>query len=82
MTSRKTRRRGSEKNSNKIESKAKAKLVVMLVSVFLMIFSLLQVYYLLMYTIGKEVPEEKLKVYRWVQLIVSGKEAETEQSSI
>lgn len=82
MTSRKTRRRGSKKNDNKVESKAKVKLVVMLVSVALMIFSLVQVYYLLMYTIGKDVPEEKLKVYRWIQLVVSGQESETEQSSI
>jgi len=79
MTSRKTRR-GAEKKELKMKTGAKKQLIIMLISVVLMVFSATQVYYLAKYTLGYEVPQEKLKVYRWVCMLLEGsKEATTEQ---
>jgi hypothetical protein len=50
---------------------AKAKLIVMLISIALMVFSVLQVYYLAMYTFGREISEDKLAVYKWVVKLVN-----------
>ena len=50
---------------------AKAKLIGMLISIALMVFSILQVYYLAMYTFGREISEDKLAVYKWVVKLVN-----------
>ena len=50
---------------------AKAKLIGMLISIALMVFSVLQVYYLAMYTFGREISEDKLAVYKWVVKLVN-----------
>ena len=71
MSSRKTRR-NYEKREPKMKSGAKKQLVIMIISVILMIFSVTQVYYLTKYTLGHEVPQEKLKVYRWVYMLLEG----------
>ena len=67
-----SRRRGSETQTTKLKKNAKIKLVIMIISVILMFFSITQVYYLAKYTLGHEVAPKKLKVYRWVQLLLSG----------
>lgn len=51
--------------------KAKAKLIGMLISIVLMVFSVLQVYYLALYTFGREISEDKLAVYKWVVKLVN-----------
>lgn len=71
MASRKARR-DSEENKPKMKTNAKRQLVIMIISVILMIFSVTQVYYLAKYTLGQEVPQEKLKVYRWVHMLLEG----------
>lgn len=71
MASRKTRR-GAEKNEPKMKPGAKNQLVIMLISLALMVFSVIQVYYLAKYTLGYDVPQEKLKVYRWVCMLLEG----------
>ena len=71
MASRKTRR-GVEKNELKMKAGAKKQLAIMLISVVLMVFSVTQVYYLAKYTLGYDVPQEKLKVYRWVCMLLEG----------
>ena len=53
---------------------AKFKLICMCISIILMIFSVTQVYYLTLYTLGKEVSEEKMSVYSWVVKLVNYKE--------
>lgn len=73
MSSRKSRRVSSKENV-KVSKKAKKQLILMLVSIVLMIFCITQVYYLAKYTLGKEVPEGKLRVYNWVRLLSSGQE--------
>ena len=50
---------------------AKAKLIGMLISIALMVFSVSQVYYLAMYTFGREISEDKLAVYKWVVKLVN-----------
>ena len=65
-------RKGRRNNETKISFNAKKQLIAMIVSVALMIFSVFQVYYLARYTLGYEISPNKLKVYRWVQLLVSG----------
>lgn len=50
---------------------AKAKLIAMLVSVAIMIFSVTQTYYLALYTLGREISEEKMAVYKWVVKLVN-----------
>lgn len=50
---------------------AKTKLIGMLISIALMVFSVLQVYYLAMYTFGREISEDKLAVYKWVVKLVN-----------
>lgn len=50
---------------------AKSKLIGMLISIALMVFSVLQVYYLAMYTFGREISEDKLAVYKWVVKLVN-----------
>lgn len=71
MASRKTRR-GAEPNEPKMKPGAKKQFVVMLISIALMVFSVTQVYYLAKYTLGRDVPQEKLKIYRWVCMILEG----------
>ena len=77
MASRKARRGYEEsetrnkKNSKKTSSKKQ--LIIMIMSIVLMIFTVTQVYYLAKYTIGKDVPQEKLKVYKWVCMLLEGK---------
>ncbi len=50
---------------------AKAKLIGMLVSIALMIFTVTQTYYLAMYTLGREISEDKMAVYKWVVKLVN-----------
>ncbi len=50
---------------------AKAKLIGMLISIALMVFSVTQVYYLALYTFGREISEDKLAVYKWVVKLVN-----------
>ena len=50
---------------------AKAKLIGMLIAIALMVFTVLQVYYLAMYTFGREISEDKLAVYKWVVKLVN-----------
>ena len=69
MASRKSRRGAATKTTN-MKPGAKRQLVVMLISVALMLFAVTQVYYLTKYTLGYEVPDEKLKVYRWVSMLL------------
>lgn len=78
MASRKSRRGASAKTSP-IKPGAKKQLIIMLVSVTLMIFSVTQVYYLAKYTLGYEVPAEKLKVYRWVSMLMQDSEPITSE---
>ena len=70
MTSRKTRR--NVKREPEMSSSAMKKLIFMFVAIGLMVFSVTQVYFLTKYTLGHDVPADKLKIYRWVQLLVSG----------
>lgn len=72
MTSRKTRRGYQETTKNKKTENPKKKLIIMFIAVFLMIFSITQVYYLAKYTLGREVPADKLSVYRWVCMLLEG----------
>ena len=50
---------------------AKAKLIGMIVSIVIMIFSVMQTYYLAMYTFGREISEDKMAVYKWVVKLVN-----------
>ncbi|MBR6688733.1 MAG: hypothetical protein IKL68_01800 [Clostridia bacterium] len=50
---------------------AKAKLIGMLISVLLMIFTVTQTYYLAMYTLGQEISEDKMAIYKWVVKLVN-----------
>lgn len=72
MTSRKNGRNNSKKNEHKLVKNAKTRLIIMIISIIVMIFSITQVYYLAKYTLGHEVAPENLKVYKWVQLLLSG----------
>lgn len=76
MASRKARR-VSEHKETKMKPGAKKQLVIMIISVVLMVFSVTQVYYLAKYTLGHEVPQEKLKVYRWVYMLLEGSNSTT-----
>ena len=78
MASRKSRR-GSEKKGTKMKKGAKKQLIIMIISVVIMIFSVMQVYHLTKYTLGHNVPQEKLKVYRWVYMLLEGNNAITEE---
>ena len=69
MASRKARR-GANERTAKIQPKAKKQLIFMLISIALMVFSVTQVYYLARYTLGHDVSQEKLKVYRWVYMLL------------
>ncbi len=73
MASRKSRRGNTTKTIN-MKPGAKKQLVVMLIFIVLMIFTVTQVYYLAKYTLGYEVPAEKLKVYRWVSMLLQDSE--------
>jgi len=72
MTSRKTRRGYQETTKKKKTENPKKKLIIMFIAVFLIIFSITQVYYLAKYTFGREVPADKLGVYRWVCMLLEG----------
>ena len=63
-------RNSCEKNNPKMKPGAKKQLIIMIISVVLMVFSVTQVYYLAKYTLGLDVPKEKLKVYRWVCMLL------------
>lgn len=71
MASRKARR-GYEEREPKKKTGATKQLVIMIIAVLFMIFSATQVFYLAKYTFGYEVPQEKLKVYRWVCMLLEG----------
>ena len=73
MASRKSRR-GATTKTTSIKPGAKKQLIVMLISIILMIFTVTQVYYLAKYTLGYEVPAEKLRVYRWVSMLLKDSE--------
>ena len=55
-------KKGCEKSETRMKPGAKKQLVIMIISIILMIFSVTQVYYLAKYTLGLNVPQEKLKV--------------------
>lgn len=78
MTSRKSRRGAVTKSTN-MKPGAKKQLVIMLISIVLMFFSVTQVYYLAKYTLGYEVPAQKLNVYRWVNMLLQDSEPITSQ---
>ena len=63
---------GYTENKTRTKPGAKKQLVIMLISVILMLFSVTQVYYLAKYTFGHFVPEEKMKVYKWVYMLLEG----------
>lgn len=44
----------------------------MIISVVIMVFSVTQVYYLGKYTLGFDVPDGKLKIYKWVYMLLEG----------
>lgn len=71
MENRKSRR-AIQTNEPKMKKGAKKQFVIMIISLVLMVFSVAQVYYLARYTLGLDVPQEKLKVYRWVYLLLEG----------
>lgn len=74
MASRKARR-GSMREESKAKKSAKKQLIIMIISVALMIFSVTQVYYLTRYTLGHDVPQEKLRVYKWIYMLFEGDNA-------
>ncbi len=76
MASRKSRREATANTTN-LKPGAKKQLVIMLISIILMIFTVTQVYYLTKYTLGYEVPAEKLRVYRWVSMLFGDSEPTT-----
>ena len=78
MASRKSRRGATPKTTN-MKPDAKKQLIIMLISVALMIFTVTQVYYLTKYTLGYEVPDEKLRVYRWVSMLLQDSEPTTSE---
>lgn len=78
MASRKSRREATTTTTN-MKPGAKKQLIIMLISVALMIFSVTQVYYLAKYTLGYEVPAEKLKVYKWVSMLLQDSEPITSE---
>ena len=78
MASRKTRRYAEQKTP-KIKANAKKQIVIMLISIAFMVFSVTQVYYLAKYTLGHDVPQEKLKVYRWVCMLLEGSSATADE---
>ena len=67
-------RRNSKDRENittpKLKPGAKKSLVIMIISVALMIFSVIQVYHLARYTLGLEVTQQDMKVYRWVYMLL------------
>lgn len=69
MPSRKSRRANLE-NELRARKKVKTRIIIMIISVAIMIFSVTQTYNLAMYTLGYEVPKEKLIVYRWVCMLL------------
>lgn len=78
MASRKSRRENASKTTN-LKPGAKKQLVIMLISVAIMILTVIQVYYLAKYTLGYEVPAEKLKVYRWVSMLLQERDPITSE---
>jgi len=69
MTSRKGRRTAQE-NEPKLKKGAKKQLIIMIIAVVFMVFSVMQVYYLARYTLGLEVQEKHLRVYKWVSMLL------------
>ena len=69
MATRKARRDLKE-NEPKLKAGAMKQLIFMIISVAIMFFSVTQVYYLAKYTFGYNVPQEKLKVYRWICMLL------------
>lgn len=77
------RNRRRQKNINdKPRARSKKQLVIMLISVAVMVFTIVQVYYLAQYTLGREISSEKLSVYRWVNLLINGDQKETDQLTV
>lgn len=68
----------SEQSQPKMKHGAKARLIIMLISVCLMVFSVTQVYYLGKFTLGYDVPSEKLKVYVWFCKLLDGSTTQVE----
>lgn len=77
MASRRTKI-NSEQSEPKMKQGAKARLIIMLISVCLMVFSVTQVYYLGKFTLGYDVPSEKLKVYVWFCKLLDGSTTQVE----
>ena len=77
MASRRTKI-NSEQSEPKMKQEAKARLIIMLISVCLMVFSVTQVYYLGKFTLGYDVPSEKLKVYVWFCKLLDGSTTQVE----
>ena len=69
MPSRKSRR-GNIENTIKVRNRATRRFIIMTISVALMIFSVVQTYNLALYTFGYDVPKDRLKVYRWVCMLL------------
>lgn len=65
----KTRRNVNQKEP-KLKKGAKKQLIVMLIAVALMVFSVVQVYYMIRFTLGYNIEENHLKVYKWVSLLL------------
>ena len=78
MASRKSRRENTNRSTN-MKPGAKKQLIIMLISIVLMIFSVTQTYYLAKYTLGFDVPAEKLKVFRWVSMLLKDSEPSTSE---
>ena len=68
--SRKSRR--NTVTNTKTKPDANKQLIIMCISIILMCFCISQVVNLTKYTLGKEVDPGKLKVYKWVCLLVEG----------
>lgn len=78
MASRKSRR-GNTSTTTNMKPGAKKQFIIMLISIVLMIFTVTQVYYLAKYTLGYNVPAEKLRVYRWVNMLMQDSEPITSE---
>lgn len=70
MADRKSRR-ATQESEPKMKKGAKKQLIFMIIAVILMVFSVTQVYYLARYTLGLEVQEKHLRVYKWVIMLLN-----------
>lgn len=77
MENRKSRRT-IQRSEPKMKKSAKKQLIFMIIAIFLMVFSVTQVYYLARYTLGFDISQEKLKVYRCVYMLLEDNAATEE----